>query len=120
MSRILVCEPHADTEALLRLVVERLGHEAVSYRAGGLDEIDEIDEVDAAVIEPGDADGLRLARRLREQGVPLLFTSIYPPATEAIALEPVAYLVKPFALYAIERALEIALTEPVAARKPAA
>lgn len=102
MSRILIYEPHGDIEALLRVVVERLGHEAVHYEGAGVD-------VDAAVIEPGDDDGLRLARSLRAHDVPLLFTSIYPPATEALALEPAAYLVKPFPLSAIERALDVAL-----------
>ncbi len=65
--------------------------------------------VDAAVIEPGEADGLRLAQSLRAQKVPVLFTSIYPPNDTLLELEPAAYLVKPFPLYALERALELAL-----------
>jgi hypothetical protein len=40
----------------------------------------------------------------------VLFTSIYPPDAEALDLEPAAYLVKPFPLYALERALEAALS----------
>jgi CheY-like chemotaxis protein len=108
VARILIYEPHGDIEALLRVFIQRLGHETVHY-AG-----DAVDDVDAAVIEPGDGDGLRLARRLRARQVPLLFTSIYPPATEALALEPVAYLVKPFPLSAIERALDVALGAHVA------
>jgi hypothetical protein len=103
VARILICEPHGDIEALLRVVIERLGHEAVHYEGGP------VDDVDAAVIEPGQGDGLRLARSLGARDVPLLFTSIYPPATEALALEPAAYLVKPFPLSAIERALDAAL-----------
>jgi DNA-binding response OmpR family regulator len=65
------------------------------------------------VIEPGEPVGMTLARRLREQGVPVLFTSIYPAETEALDLAPAAYLVKPFPLYALERALQGALS-PVA------
>jgi len=103
VSRILIHEPHGDIEALLRVVVKRLGHEAVRYGGG------EVDDVDAAVIEPANRDGLQLARSLRARDVPLLFTSIYPPATEALALRPAAYLVKPFPLSAIERALDAAL-----------
>jgi hypothetical protein len=108
VARILIYEPHGDIEALLRVVVGRLGHESVRYEGGS------VDEVDAAVIEPGDRDGLQLARSLKAQGVPLLFTSIYPPATEALALDPTAYLVKPFPLSAIERALDAALGAHVA------
>jgi hypothetical protein len=95
MARILISEPHRDIEALLRLVVQRLGHEPVS--AG---------DADVAVIEPGEGDGLEIARGLHANNVPLLFTSIYPPTPEALELEPAAYLVKPFPLSAIERALE--------------
>lgn len=65
--------------------------------------------IDVAVIEPGEADGMRLARSLRAQRVPVLFTSIYPPDEHVLEIEPVAYLVKPFPLYALERALESAL-----------
>ena len=104
MARILIYEPHEDIEALLRLVVERLGHEVVSWADDG-----ELVEADVAVIEPGDRRGLRLARELRLQRVSLLFTSIYPPTPELLALEPVAYLIKPFPLLAVERALEHAL-----------
>jgi CheY-like chemotaxis protein len=101
VARVLISEPHEDIGALLRLVVERLGHEVV--------ESEDVDHADVAVIEPAEADGLRLAQSLREREVPFLFTSIYPPAPEDLALAPVAYLVKPFPLYAIERALEYAL-----------
>src|SRR5207247_1750463 len=66
---------------------------------------------DAAVSEPCVGDGLRLARTLRARNVPLLFTSIYPPTFEALELEPAAYLVKPFPLSAIQRALEAVLTD---------
>jgi hypothetical protein len=50
--------------------------------------------------------------------VPVLFTSIYPAESDVLALEPAAYLVKPFPLYALERALVTALApaqQPVAA-----
>ncbi|HEY6960774.1 MAG TPA: hypothetical protein VI408_02675 [Gaiellaceae bacterium] len=103
MARILICEPHDDITALLELVVRRLGHEPVHS-------CDPLESgVDAAVIEPGEVVGLRLAESLRSRGVPVLFTSIYPADAEMLALEPAAYLVKPFPLYALERALQAAL-----------
>ena len=105
MARVLICEPHDDITALLELVVRRLGHEPVLYTDGSVEQIG----VDAAVIEPGEEPGLRLAQYLRSRDVPVLFTSIYPPDDDALALAPAAYLVKPFPLYALERALQSAL-----------
>ena len=116
MARVLICEPHDDISALLELVVRRLGHEPVTH--GGETEDSDLSAFDAAVIEPGDEIGLRLARALRATNVPVLFTSIYPAENDVLALEPAAYLVKPFPLYALERALAAALTPaqlPVAA-----
>ena len=112
MARVLICEPHDDISALLELVVRRLGHEPVAFMGGEIDHIG----VDAAVIEPGEASALAVARNLRSRNVPVLFTSIYPADAEVLELEPAAYLVKPFPLYALERALEAALA--VAGLKP--
>ena len=105
VARVLICEPHDDISALLELVVRRLGHEPVPFMGGEVDHIG----VDAAVIEPGEASALAVARNLRSRNVPVLFTSIYPADAEVLQLEPAAYLVKPFPLYALERALEAAL-----------
>jgi hypothetical protein len=105
VARVLICEPHDDISALLELVVRRLGHEPVPFCGRDVEHIG----IDVAVIEPGEADGMRLARSLRAQSVPVLFTSIYPPDEHVLEIEPVAYLVKPFPLYALERALESAL-----------
>jgi DNA-binding response OmpR family regulator len=116
VARVLICEPHDDISALLELVVRRLGHEPVAYSG---DEVDYIG-IDAAVIEPGVEAGLRLARGLRAQNVPVLFTSIYPAESEMLELEPTAYLVKPFPLYALERALGNALATLGAAATAAA
>lgn len=114
MARVLICEPHDDISALLELVVRRLGHEPVPFLGGDVEHIG----IDAAVIEPGEASALEVARALRSRDVPVLFTSIYPPDGDLIGLEPAAYLVKPFPLYALERALEAALA--VAVPAPAA
>ena len=86
-------------------MVRRLGHEPVTFAGGPVDHIG----IDAAVIEPGEASALEVARRLRSQNVPVLFTSIYPADSDVLDLQPAAYLVKPFPLYALERALELAL-----------
>jgi DNA-binding response OmpR family regulator len=105
VARILIVEPHGDIRALLEIVVTRLGHEPLFY--DGL--APEVDGVDAAVVEPGEGAGLEVAQRIRARGVPVVVTSIFPPSAEVLDLEPVAYLVKPFALYALEGALAAAL-----------
>jgi CheY-like chemotaxis protein len=107
VARVLICEPHDDIAALLELVVRRLGHEPTFCADESVGYIG----VDAAVIEPGEELGMNLARSLRMHGVPVLFTSIYPADSDALALAPAAYLVKPFPLYALERALAGALAE---------
>jgi CheY-like chemotaxis protein len=107
VARILICEPHDDITALLELVVRRLGHQPLAYDGDDAD----LEVVDAAVLEPGEEPGLALAKALRKRGIPMLFTSIYPADTGVLALEPDAYLVKPFPLYALERALEQALAK---------
>jgi DNA-binding response OmpR family regulator len=109
VARILIFEPHADISALLELVVRRLGHEPVIVE----DVFADVNDVDAAVIEPGDGNGVPLARRLYEQGTPVIFTSIFPAGPEVMALAPVSYLVKPFSLYELEAALRVALSAPI-------
>jgi DNA-binding response OmpR family regulator len=116
VARVLICEPHDDINALLELVVRRLGHEPVCYSGGDIDEVD----VDAAVIEPGEAPGRAVALALRSRDVPVLFTSIYPADAELLALDPSAYLVKPFPLYALERALQAVLVPSGQAPRAAA
>ena len=105
MARVLICEPHDDIRALLELVVRRMGHEPETYKGPAVGN----HGVDAAVIEPGELNVVRLAKNLRAQNVPVLFTSIYPATAELLNLAPSAYLVKPFPLSSLERALEQAL-----------
>jgi hypothetical protein len=105
VARILIFEPHGDIRALVEIVVARLGHEPVICDAPD----QELPDVQAAVIEPGEGDGLVLARRLRRLGVPVIFTSIFPASAHTLDLTPTAYLVKPFALYTLEQALASAV-----------
>jgi CheY-like chemotaxis protein len=105
VARILIVEPHADIRSLFEHVIRRAGHEPVLAEADGAD----APEVDAAVIEPGDSQGLALARRLRQLGRPIVFASIFPADQEMLDLEPAAYFVKPFALAELEHALGQAL-----------
>src|SRR5690242_7492597 len=74
VARILIVEPHADIRSLFEHVVRRAGHEPVVAEINGSG----TPEVDAAVIEPGDSQGLAIARVLRALGLPVVFASIFP------------------------------------------
>ena len=104
MQRILIGEPSLEIHELLERVVSGLGLEAVPV--DGRD-ASSLPKVDALLLEPGLPGGVELAQRLRERtpGLPIVCVSIYPASPEVIALEPVAYLVKPFALLALQAAI---------------
>jgi hypothetical protein len=111
VARVLIFEPHDDISALFKLVVRRLGHEPVDVSEGAVD----LSAIDAAVIEPGEPGGMRLAIRMRAQGTPIVFASIFPSDSATQALQPAAYLVKPFPLYQLEHVLANTLTPHQAA-----
>ena len=104
MGRIVICEPDPEVRALLGHVVARLGREP---SAGG----DRADDVEAVVVEP--ADPLSLAHAIAlvkaSPGLPVVCASIEAPNGKTGSLNPSAYLVKPFALPELERALRDAL-----------
>jgi CheY-like chemotaxis protein len=99
VGRIVICEPDPEVRALLGHVVARLGREP---SAGG-------DGAD--VVEP--ADPLSLAHAIAlvkaSPGLPVVCASIEAPNGKTGSLNPSAYLVKPFALPELERALRDAL-----------
>jgi hypothetical protein len=100
---VLIDEPHADVRALLSFVVRRLGHEP--FVSDGSRE--QFLGTDVYVFEPGHEPALVLARWARRHAprVALVCTSIFPPGHDTAALEPDAYLVKPFPLFHLENAL---------------
>jgi CheY-like chemotaxis protein len=105
VARILVCEPHPEVRDLLAHVVERLGHDAVLPESGGSA------KADVLVLEPADPHALAVAQSFRREreDAPIVCASIYPPSAETRRLEPVAYLLKPFALGELEAALSLAV-----------
>lgn len=111
----MICEPHAEVRALLGHVVTRLGFEPVyaDTRSGGV--LADAD-VDVLLIEPADPTALSTARalRLRRRELPIICASIYPDSPGAERLRPLAYLMKPFALVDLERALLTAVESTVA------
>jgi DNA-binding response OmpR family regulator len=112
-ARVLIGEPFPEVRHLLERAVDRLGHEPIAHRpgTGGTPT-----GVDVLVLEPRLEGGLELARALREQNpnLPVICTCGEPPVADVHELEPVAYLVKPFALADLERALAEAVRRSVA------
>jgi len=109
VARVLICEPPPEVRELLRRIVVRLGHEAV------LDD-EALGDVDAIVVEPAHAPSIERAQAFRAVAgdVPVICASIDFPNGGTKRLQPIAHLVKPFALPEIEAALTHALAGPVA------
>ncbi|MDX6402082.1 MAG: two-component system, cell cycle response regulator CpdR [Gaiellaceae bacterium] len=106
MAQILISEPHPDLRVLLEAVVRRTGHEPI-----GSGELENGDAPAVIILEPASAEGLAAVARLRRrlEDLPIICTSIYPPDKRTRALQPVAYLVKPFRLAELEAAIALAL-----------
>jgi CheY-like chemotaxis protein len=110
MPRILIGEPYPEIRELLAHVVTSLGFEPVYVDSASPGPPP---DVDVLLLEPALPDGVELARALRRSTpeLPIVCVSIYPPSAELGALAPVAYLVKPFALTALQSALEAAVAQ---------
>ena len=106
MAKILIIEPHAEVRELLARVVTRLGHEAVETVDGDRG----ASGIDAALVEPAARGSLELLRELYWARIPIVCVSIYPATADVLSLGPVEYLLKPFALTALERAVDAATT----------
>ncbi len=105
MARVLIGDPDPEIRELLQHIVAGMGHAPV-----GPDD-DDADAPDLMLVEPGDPPMLELAMRLRERSpnIPVVCVSIFPPGPGALALRPAAYLLKPFALAGLQRAIEDAV-----------
>jgi CheY-like chemotaxis protein len=108
MGRILVLEPEPEVRELFERIVRRLGHEPV--REVGSDSI--VAPVDVVLVEPESPRGYAVAREVhgRFPAVPVVCASTVPPSGSVRSmLSPREYLVKPFSVAALERALSDAL-----------
>jgi DNA-binding NtrC family response regulator len=112
-ARVLIGEPFPEVRQLLERAVDLLGHEPVAHQPGAAAMPR---DVDVLVLEPALEGGLELARALRagNPDLPVICTCSEAPATEFSELSPIAYLVKPFALADLERALLDAVRRSVA------
>jgi DNA-binding response OmpR family regulator len=113
MARILIVDPSAEICELIAHVVARLGHEPVRL---GWSEPDSHPHADLALIEPAYPESLGAAHRLRDAQpeLPIVCLSIQAKSEAAVtALEPVAYVMKPFAFRELEDVLRTTVGEAV-------
>lgn len=106
MARVLIVEPEPDLLLLVQEAVRELGHEALLF-----DESDAGVSVDVLLVA-AHAGMAALVCRLRRAhaGLPVICAGTLPPGREARALAPVAYLIKPYTLGDLDRALVKAIT----------
>jgi DNA-binding response OmpR family regulator len=93
VARILLSEIDPDVRWLLRLLLERAGHEVVLPGAPP-------EELDLLVLEPASGEGVASARAARAERpeLPILCVSILPDEAEELGLGSVSYLAKPFSV----------------------
>jgi DNA-binding response OmpR family regulator len=112
-ARVLIGEPFPEVRQLLERAVDHLGHQPVAHEPGAGDLPP---DVDVLVLEPTLEGGLELVRALREENpdLPVICACSEMPGADVRDLAPIAYLVKPFALTDLERALTDAVRRSVA------
>jgi CheY-like chemotaxis protein len=108
MAKILIVEPHPEVRDLLVRVVARLGLDPVVY-----DDQADLATIDVVLLEPVHWGAARIARSAQHtSGARIVCVSIAPPSEETLGLDPTAYLLKPFRLAELERAVLSALERP--------
>ena len=110
VARILIVDPADEVRELLARSVARLGHDPVVYDAAAERPLP---DVDVAVVEPSAPSSVRLVEALRGRRpcLPVVCVSIKPRSADVAALAPTAYLLKPFHLRDLERALAAAIAQ---------
>ena len=107
VTRVLIYEPHPEVRGFLVRLVEHLGYEPVPCEEETAPPDGEI-----LLLDTASEDALELARSLRRVNplLPLVCAGNEMPCPDVLALEPVAFLVKPFTIAECELALGQALT----------
>lgn len=110
----MIAEPFPDVRELLALIMQRQGHSVLLQSTADLSA-----GADLLLAEPATHRALELAHELRavHPDMPIVVVSFLPQPATWTALEPAAYVLKPFTVGRLEAAVESAL---VSARRTAA
>ena len=108
MARILIVEDHEVHAELFARFVERLGHESVRHDRC-TDPV--LLDIELVLLEPAAGGAMAIVRDLRSRrsSLPIVCMSIYPQTPEVRALEPTAYLIKPFEFVTLGQVMGAAL-----------
>jgi CheY-like chemotaxis protein len=108
MASILLSEADPDVRRLLKLLLERLGHEAIVLDGGS----EVPPSADLLLLEPASPAFLEQARlaRLLHPHLPVVCVSILPSRGAFLELGPLIHLEKPFTISALSDAIERALS----------
>ena len=101
MANVLIIEPSREVHELLTRVVTRLGHAVVPAADA------ETADVDVVLLEPALRRAVETAGALRQRrpDTRVICVSIVTRGAEVDSLEPLTYVMKPFALGELEHAL---------------
>jgi DNA-binding response OmpR family regulator len=114
MKRVLIVEDEAIVQLEIKEYLERLGHRAFgALTVEAAMELVNNESLDVACVDimlKRDSEGIELAKRLkRDHGIPVVFVtgnSDEPTRAAAMKVSPVAYLVKPLHLPALEAVIQ--------------
>lgn len=106
--RVLICEPHPEMRAFLVRLVEHLGCTPVIWPSPSATKA----SADVLIVDVAGEDEFEIARRAigEHPGLPLVLIALGPLPAEAVALDPVAVLEKPFSLSDFTTAIGAAST----------
>jgi DNA-binding response OmpR family regulator len=102
----MIAEPYPEVRELLALIMKRQGHSVLLHRTA-----DASAGADLLLAEPATHRALELAYELRAASpeLPIVVVSFLPQPAAWTALEPAAYVLKPFMIARLESAVESAL-----------
>lgn len=123
--RVLILEDDADLAENLRLKLEQFGYAVVGVVSTGNAalQLAQVQRPDVALVDivlPGDLDGIQVAERFRQMGIPVVYLTANTDDAlleRAKVTEPYGYIVKPYTERELHANLAMALFKAEADRK---
>ncbi|MBT9567241.1 MAG: EAL domain-containing protein [Thiobacillus sp.] len=124
-ARILILEDESAVAEDLRIKVELLGYRVLGIAETGMQALAlaQAERPDMALVDivlPGDMDGIQVAERFRQMGIPVLYLTAYADDAlleRAKVTEPYGYVLKPYSARELQANLAMALFRAEAGQK---